>query len=94
MGMKVAAVSTLCADYRVFDAMWNAGTYCPYDGSIGLDAKQGWVDNIDDIPKKSSIYKNIEENQQAVIIQKEFEGVSDDWEVFFTLVAFMFLPLL
>ena len=34
-----------------------------------------------------SIYKNIEENQQAVIIQKEFEGVSDDWEVFFTLVA-------
>ena len=94
MGMKVAAISTLCADYRVFDAMWNAGTYCPYDGSIGLDAKQGWVDNIDDIPKKSSIYKNIEENQQAVIIQKEFEGVSDDWEVFFTLVAFMFLPLL
>tara|TARA_R100000654_G_scaffold27584_1_gene51829 strand:+ start:520 stop:1092 length:573 start_codon:yes stop_codon:yes gene_type:complete len=94
MGMKVAAISTLCADYRVFDAMWNAGTYCPYDGSIGLDAKQGWVDNIDDIPKKSSIYKNIEEKQQAVIIQKEFEGVSNDWEVFFTLVAIMFLPVL
>ena len=29
MGMKVAAISTLCADARVFDAMWNAGTYCP-----------------------------------------------------------------
>ena len=30
MGMKVAAVSTLCADYRIFDSMWMAGTYCPY----------------------------------------------------------------
>ena len=29
MGMKVAAVSTLCADPRVFDAMHMAGTYCP-----------------------------------------------------------------
>ena len=29
MGMKVAAVSTLCQDARVFDAMWMAGTPCP-----------------------------------------------------------------
>ena len=29
MGMKVAAVSTLCADPRVWDAMYMAGTYCP-----------------------------------------------------------------
>ena len=34
MGMKVAAVSTLCADPRVFDAMHMAGTYCPYMGAI------------------------------------------------------------
>ena len=35
MGMKVAAVSALCADPRVFDAMHMAGTYCPYMGAIG-----------------------------------------------------------
>ena len=42
MGMKVAAVSTLCADPRVFDAMHMAGTYCPYMGAIGDDARIGW----------------------------------------------------
>ena len=42
MGMKVAAVSTLCQDKRVFDAMMQAGTPCPYDGSIGAEAKAAW----------------------------------------------------
>ena len=39
MGMKVAAVSLMCQDKRVFDAMMNAGTPCPYDGLIGDQAK-------------------------------------------------------
>lgn len=42
MGMKVAAVSTLCQDKRVFDAMMMAGTPCPYDGMIGEEAKYAW----------------------------------------------------
>ncbi|MDA7837438.1 hypothetical protein N9A42_00190 [bacterium] len=42
MGMKVAAVSVMCQDERVFDAMMHAGTPCPYDGLIGAEAKQGW----------------------------------------------------
>lgn len=42
MGMKVAAISTLCQDKRIFDAMMMAGTPCPYDGKIGLDAKAAW----------------------------------------------------
>lgn len=45
MGMKVAAVSTLCQDKRVFDAMMNAGTPCPYDGMIGSEAKAAWKAN-------------------------------------------------
>jgi len=51
MGMKVAAVSTLCQDRRVFDAMWNAGTPCPYEGKIGEQAKIAWESNQDKIPK-------------------------------------------
>ena len=45
MGMKVAAVSMMCQDKRVFDAMLMAGTPCPYDGLIGKDAKAAWADN-------------------------------------------------
>jgi hypothetical protein len=45
MGMKVAAVTLLCQDRRVFDAMWEAGTPCPYDGKIGDQAKVLWTNN-------------------------------------------------
>lgn len=41
-GMKVAAVSVLCQDRRVHDAMSMAGTPCPFDGKIGDDAKLEW----------------------------------------------------
>ena len=51
MGMKVAAVATLCQDRRVFDAMWNAGTPCPYDGRIGDQAKVLWEENKEKWPK-------------------------------------------
>ena len=52
MGMKVAAVSTLCQDPRVFDAMWKAGTPCPFDGKIGAEAKTLWEENPDQQPKE------------------------------------------
>ena len=42
MGMKVAAVSTMCQDERVFQSMLDAGTPCPYDGMIGEEAKAAW----------------------------------------------------
>ena len=42
MGMKVAAVSVMCQDQRVFEAMMNAGTPCPKDGLIGEEAKAAW----------------------------------------------------
>jgi hypothetical protein len=42
MGMKVAAVATLCQDERVFAAMMAAGTPCPVDGKIGAQAREEW----------------------------------------------------
>ena len=42
MGMKVAAVATLCQDERVFVAMSNAGTPCPINGKIGAEAIRQW----------------------------------------------------
>jgi hypothetical protein len=52
MGMKVAAVSTMCQDERVFKAMMNAGTPCPYDGLIGPEAKAAWLANEEEQPQK------------------------------------------
>ena len=42
MGMKVAAVSIMCQDERVFEAMINAGTPCPKDGLVGDKARLAW----------------------------------------------------
>ena len=41
-GMKVAAVSMLCQDERVFQAMHHAGTPCPFEGQIGSKATEAW----------------------------------------------------
>lgn len=60
MGMKVAAVSVLCQDPRVFDAMKNAGTPCPVDGQIGQDALAIWDKNPE--MKPSDIEKDIKHN--------------------------------
>jgi len=51
MGMKVAAVSLMCQDERVFSAMMNAGTPCPIDGKIGEEAKQLWDKSPNRRPK-------------------------------------------
>ena len=53
MGMKVAAVSVMCQDQRVFDAMMNAGTPCPKDGLIGAEAKAAWEVQPQDEPEEA-----------------------------------------
>jgi len=54
MGMKVAAVSMLCQDVRVFDAMIMAGTPCPYKGKIGAEALAAWKKNPNEAPEGSN----------------------------------------
>lgn len=55
MGMKVAAVSVMCQDERVFDAMMNAGTPCPYDGLIGDAAKAAWLAEAEQEPEDEGL---------------------------------------
>jgi len=52
MGMRVAAVSLLCQDRRVFKAMEMAGTPCPFMGKIGDEASAAWEENVDARPDK------------------------------------------
>jgi len=49
-GMKVASVSILCQDERVFKAMEMAGTPCPFKGKIGAEATLAWTDNASQRP--------------------------------------------
>ena len=74
MGMKVAAVSTLCADPRVWDAMYMAGTYCPYMGAIGEEAKDGWEKNPELVPEGSVVFAKVE---QDIIDQQKTTGLTD-----------------
>tara|TARA_R110002167_G_scaffold176218_2_gene375639 strand:- start:1426 stop:2007 length:582 start_codon:yes stop_codon:yes gene_type:complete len=54
MGMKVAAVSVMCQDKRIFSSMLNAGTPCPFDGLVGSPAKQAWLNNPHLVPGAKS----------------------------------------
>ena len=55
MGLKVAGVSLLCQDKRVFDAMLSAGTPCPVGGKIGDQAKALWLAKPAEAPKGTKI---------------------------------------
>ena len=69
MGMKVAAVSMMCQDERVFKAMWNAGTPCPYDGKIGAEARAAWMAEMAD--------ENWDEHNQRMVE----EGILDEQDI-------------
>ena len=78
MGMKVAAVSLLCQDARVFDAMTMAGTPCPYKGKIGTEAKLAWEANQDDAPEDNMTFREEEEEAEEEEDDSEAETEEDD----------------
>ena len=67
MGMKVAAVSTLCQDRRVFDAMMMAGTPCPYDGTIGAEARAAWKANEGQQPSNNPKGKGLNNDTKTLL---------------------------
>jgi hypothetical protein len=67
MGMKVAAVSTMCQDPRVFNAMMMAGTPCPYDGMIGAEAKAAWEVNAEQKPNAEKEKEGLEDGTKTLL---------------------------
>ena len=55
MQMKTAAVSVMCQDSAIWWAMWDAGTFCPVEGKVGIEAKNYWLDNTSMIPTRPTI---------------------------------------
>jgi hypothetical protein len=67
MGMKVAAVSTMCQDKRVFDAMMMAGTPCPYDGQIGEAAKVAWAADVTKQPTDDKKKEGMSDSNKTLL---------------------------
>lgn len=63
-GMKVAAVSILCQDERVFEAMLMAGTPCPFEGKIGQKALDQWNKYDIERPDYQSYISKLETRSQ------------------------------
>ena len=63
-GMKIAAVSLLCQDERVFFAMEMAGTPCPFEGKIGPAALEQWNKYDVERPNYDSYISKLETRSQ------------------------------
>ena len=63
-GMRVAAVSLLCQDERVFEAMQMAGTPCPFEGKIGAEAIAQWNKYDVERPDYESYISKLETRSQ------------------------------
>ena len=84
MGMKVAAVSILCQDARVFAAMENAGTPCPWRGKIGDSALEEW-NKYDkqrpDYEEYVAALRYMEKVDNKIIKQLEAEEAPNDAQI-------------
>ena len=90
LGMKVAAVSILCQDERVFFAMEQSGTPCPFEGKIGKAASDQWKKydklrpdyemyterlwKIEQVKKDIKKTKELQEWKNKLEVKKEVEG--------------------
>ena len=72
-GMKVAAVSILCQDERVFEAMLMAGTPCPFEGKIGREATAQWNKYDVERPDYETYVKKLETRS---LIDEELEEIA------------------
>ena len=88
-GLKVASISLLATDPRVFDSLVMAGTPPPYMGAIGSEALEKWKSNPDMIPEGSVVF-----NKDDVLKINVNEDVSDDeFKKFLFLAMAMYIGL-
>ena len=75
MGLKVAGISILCQEVRVFDGLWMAGTPCPFMGKIGDAARQEWVKNPEKSPEGSIVRLQVKAETVSSQPQQDSEHV-------------------
>jgi len=68
MGLKVAGISILCQDIRVFNGLWMAGSPCPFMGKIGDAARDEWIKYPEKSPEGSIIRVEAEKAKKVARI--------------------------
>ena len=74
-GMKIAAISILCQDERVFQAMMMSNTPCPYKGLIGDEAAKAWEENPEKRPDYEQ-WKKDNVKHEELVTDEELTGLS------------------
>ena len=72
MGMKVAAVALLCQNEKIFRAMEQSGSPCPYKGRIGAEAQKAWDENPEDRPDWHLIKADMKSQNFRAYKKKDF----------------------
>ena len=87
-GLKVASVSLLATDPRVFDSLVMAGTPPPYMGSIGTEALEKWKSNPDMVPEGSTVFKD-----DVLKINVNEDANDDEFKKFLFLAMAMYIGI-
>ena len=79
MGLKVAGISILCQEVRVFDGLWMAGTPCPFMGKIGDAARQEWIKNPEKAPEGSIVRLQVKAETVSSQPQQSSDWPDEEW---------------
>ena len=90
-GLKVAAVSILAQDPRVFDSLVMAGTPPPYMGSIGTEALEKWKSNPHMIPEGSKVF---EDNVLEINVKEDVDDGEFQKFLFLAMAMWIGVPIL
>ena len=91
-GLKVASISLLATDPRVFDSLVMAGTPPPYMGSIGSEALEKWKSNPNMIPEGSTVFQDtdvLKINVNEDVSDGEFKRF-----LFYAMAMYIGIPIL
>ena len=79
--MRVASIAILCQDDRVFSAMENAGTPCPFEGKIGEEAKEQWKKYDIERPDYDKYVQKLK-RRAAIDNKSEFKPIQTEYQLY------------
>jgi|TARA_A100000171_G_scaffold892_1_gene1094 hypothetical protein len=79
--MRVASIAILCQDDRVFSAMENAGTPCPFEGKIGEAAQAQWEKYDIERPDYDKYVEKLK-RRAAIDNKKEFVPIDTEYDLY------------
>ena len=79
--MRVASIAILCQDDRVFSAMENAGTPCPFEGKIGEEAEAQWKKYDIERPDYDKYVQKLK-RRAAIDNKSEFKPIQTEYQLY------------